>query len=58
MQSNIPCSCQDTSRCGGKLTETELTMNKMDPSQTPQQYHQIMALFEAAFDVVHGEGPK
>lgn len=55
MISDIDCSCGNTSRCGGKLTQTELMMAKMDPSLTAEQYHQVMALFEDAFDAVFDE---
>lgn len=51
MQTEHPCECDD-GRCGGKFTEAEFMMAEMRPDRSVQEYHEIMNLFEDAYDRV------
>lgn len=55
MQTQHDCGCKDKSRCCGKLTEAEFMMHEMRPERSVQEYHEILSLFEDAFDRVEEE---
>lgn len=53
-----PCSCidRDTSDCSGFISESEVQMAKMNGTYgDAQDYHEILVLFEKAFDIVEEE---
>lgn len=50
---SIPCEHTEKEDCCGYLTDTEVEMNRIDPSRTVQEYHEVMSLFERAFDNLH-----
>lgn len=51
MLSKIQCECILPRRCGGFLTTTELKMHELHPEFTAQHYHEVLDLFEYAFEV-------
>jgi hypothetical protein len=53
MQTDIPCSCKDTSTCGGRFTTAEVKMNELNPEMSVQKYHEVLDLFEKAFDMAN-----
>jgi hypothetical protein len=52
--SNQKCTAvhPDAYDCAGFITIVEVQMSVMEPSRTAQEYHNILALFERAFDEV------
>lgn len=56
MLSDQSCSCNPkTDACGGKLSRAELKMHEMRPELSAQEYHEILNLFDAAFDAIADE---
>ncbi len=50
---DIPCEPHTYNDwCGGFYTETEVKMAEMDTSRTIQEYHEVVSLFEKAFDAI------
>jgi len=48
-----PCEYPERHRyCGGYFTDTEEKMHELDPSRSAQEYHDIMNLFERAYDLL------
>lgn len=56
MLSRQPCGCDSKQKCAGFITTTELRMAEMNPSHTAQHYHEVMELFEDAFDGLENDG--
>ena len=51
MLSNQKCTAEKCGvGCRGYVTTTEIRMNELNPSRSVQEYHEIMELFEDAFD--------
>lgn len=50
MQTKQECGCEYAPQCSGYISATEVRMNKLDPSRSVREYHEIMMLFETAFD--------
>jgi hypothetical protein len=51
MRTDKECGHADKSYCGGFLTDTEFVMHELDPSRSVHEYHEILDLFERAFDI-------
>jgi len=50
MRTDKECGHADKSYCGGFLTDTEFEMARLRPSQSADEYHDILMTFEKAFD--------
>lgn len=52
MLTQVPCQHSDKRFCAGYFTDVEYEMNKIRPSLSVQEYHDILTTFEIAFDNV------